>query len=91
MTDSIVVTNLRMPYTDWAQIKAIAGGFGISVNEFINEIIAKATKAMELGVDFKIAAKRPKTDPIWDWPKMAKQAKPFGTLSSDDKIIYGVS
>ncbi len=89
MTDPMVVTNLRMPYADWTQVKIMASGLGVSVNEFINEILMKAAKAMELGVDFEVTAKRPEADPIWDWPKMAKNSKPFGSLSPDDKIIYG--
>ncbi len=89
MTDPMVVTNLRLPRSDWLEIKSIAGGFGVSTNQYINEALNFVTKVKELAFTPKSVSL--KDDPIWDWPNLAKKIKdkPMGT-SEEDKIIYGV-
>ena len=82
----MVVTNLRMEETDWLQVKAMAGELGMSVNKYINYLIAKVTTSQQLGKieDYKNAS-------IWEeLPKIAlkSKGKPMG-LSEDDEIIYG--
>ncbi len=80
----MVVTNLRLPYSDWLQVKTAAAEEGMSVNEYINDAVRFVTKAnMFLG-------DKTKDDPIWDLPKLAKMKnKPMGHLSAEDRIIYG--
>ena len=82
----MVVTNLRMEQPDWLQIKAMAGELGMSVNKYINYLIAKVTTREELGV-----IKDTKKASIWEeLPKIALKSKgrPMG-LNKDDEIIYG--
>ena len=80
----MVVTNLRMEKPDWLQIKAMAGELGMSVNKYINYLIAKVTTREELGV-----IKDTKKASIWEeLPKLAKIKNKPGKLSEDDEIIY---
>ena len=79
----MITTNLRMEEPDWLQIKAMAGELGMSVNKYINYLIAKVTTREELG-----ATKLTKKASIWDLPKLAKEKNVPGELSEDDKIIY---
>lgn len=85
MDQTMVVTNLRMEEPDWLQIKAMAGELGMSVNKYINYLIAKVTAKEEMGI-----IKDPKKASIWEeLPKIAlrSKGKPMG-LSEDDEIIY---
>ena len=87
---NMVVTNLRLPYADWLQVKTVAAEEGLSVNEYINQAITFVTKAKGLVTNL-FAVKKPATsDPILDWPNLTKKIKvrPMG-LSADDILIYG--
>lgn len=88
MNKNIVVTNLRIDKEIWLQMKVQASEMGISVNEYIIQIVQEASAKKELALDKKGA--RLKTRSIWDLPKLAKMKdKPMG-LSEEDEIIYGV-
>lgn len=87
----MIVTNLRIPKSDWLQMRALAGEAQMSVNEYVSTIINAVSKARQLSVSVKNVPLKPlKHDPIWDWSKIAKKLKirPMG-LSSDDEAIYG--
>ncbi|MDZ7586730.1 MAG: hypothetical protein U0946_03155 [Patescibacteria group bacterium] len=80
----MVVTNLRMAEPEWLQIKAMAGELGMSVNKYLNYLIAKVTTREELGI-----SKETKKVSIWEeLPKLAKIKNKPGQLNEDDKIIY---
>lgn len=82
----MIVTNLRMEESDWLQIRAMAGELGMSVNKYINYLIAKVTTKEELGV-----IKDTKKASIWEaLPKIAlkSRGRPMG-LNKDDEVIYG--
>ncbi len=80
-----IVTNLRMDEFDWIQVKSMAAEAGISVNEYINEIIKEETTRRELAVSSQT---REKKLSVWDLPKLAKMKdKPMG-LSAEDELIY---
>lgn len=96
MSQTIVTTNLRVPADDWYEFKNFASELNMSVNALVNKLIQKINVKKSffsdvMGVSVKqLKIGKVERDPIWDWPKLAKQGKPFGTLSPDDKIIYGV-
>lgn len=86
-----VTTNLRLPREDWLDLKSMAGESGVSLNEFINELVQFSAKAKIMGVTIRQQfIKSKKRDPIWDLPNIHKRVKikPMG-LSSEDEIIYG--
>jgi predicted DNA-binding ribbon-helix-helix protein len=87
MTDSMVVTNLRLPYADWLQVKAMAAESGVSVNDYIRSIVQAASNLRQLVADW--VAPRQKAVSIWDLPQLARgRDKPMG-LSPNDELIYG--
>lgn len=90
MANQMVVTNLRLPYADWLQVKTVAAEQGLSVNEYINEAVAFVTKAKSLVANLFAYKKSTVNDPILDWPNLTKKIKirPMG-LSADDILIYG--
>jgi len=78
---TMIVTNLRVPREDWNQLRAIAAERGMSANEYITHVLKNVvTKPKKI-------VKRKRMS-IWDLPKLAKNAKPMGELSEDDKLIY---
>ncbi|MBI2036542.1 hypothetical protein HYT17_02850 [Candidatus Microgenomates bacterium] len=81
-----VVTNLRVDEVDWLQIKAEAAELGMSINEYINSIIKKASVRAELALE-KQSPKKPYS--IWNLPELAKIKDEPMELSEQDKIIYG--
>lgn len=84
------MTNLRIPRDDWLQIKTLAAASGMSVNQYIINLIQSISVKRELALDEKavLEAKRGKKYSIWNLPKLAKaKHKPMG-LSDLDKIIY---
>lgn len=91
MNQTMVTTNLRLPYVDWIQVRALAAEEGMSVNEYVNYMINVVSKARGLAVGpERIPLKPVKRDPIWGWPDLAAKLKmrPMG-LSADDELIYG--
>lgn len=91
MKSDIVVTNLRIKEPDWLQVKVAASEVGVSVNEYINQLIKKFMLTSELGVPAKsVKAADKRRAPIWDIGNLMKGIKrePMG-LSSEDIEIYG--
>lgn len=87
----MVTTNLRLPYVDWIQARALAAEARMSLNEYVNYMINMVSKAGGLAVSIeRIPLKPLKRDPIWGWPDLAAKlkAKPMG-LSAEDELIYG--
>ena len=73
MKGKIIVSNIRIPESDWLQVKAVAGDLGMSVNQYINYALERFTIMRELS---KESIKRKKRrDSIWDLPKMARRIK----------------
>ncbi len=92
MKEEMVVTNLRLPKSDWVLIKTLAAEAQMSLNEYLNYLINIISKARGLGVSLKKVPLKPrKRDSIWDLPHLAKglKRKPMG-LSPEDEIIYGI-
>ena len=78
---------------DWIQIKSMAAEAGMSVNEYINQVLMTEGTRKMLG-DVKTRYKRRKTksredffQKILDLAKMPNE--PMGA-SEDDKIIYDI-
>lgn len=91
MNQTMVTTNLRLPYVDWIQVRALAAEARMSLNEYINYIIDMISKARGLAVRIERVPIKPlKRDPIWGWPESVVKLKtsPMG-LSADDELIYG--
>lgn len=87
-----VTTNLRMPKEDWLDLKSMAGESGVSLNEFINDLIRFSAKARIMGASVREQfIKSKKKDPIWDLPNLHKKVKvkPMG-LSAEDEVIYDI-
>ncbi|MGB9706739.1 MAG: hypothetical protein ACPLXP_01505 [Microgenomates group bacterium] len=84
MKQDIVVTNLRIPKTDWLQIRALAAEVGMSVNEYINFLIKDISLKKELAQEVK---KKVTDLPIWELDKIVT-AKGKG-LTKEDEVIYG--
>lgn len=87
MIPNTVSTNLRVPQTDWLQLKNYASELGISANEYINRLI-KITPPSTI-----LKANSSKNlyhqAPIWELPKLAKREKGKGfKLSVIDGTIY---
>lgn len=91
MNQTMVTTNLRLPYVDWIQVRALAAEARMSLNEYVNYMINVVSKAKGLAVSLeRLPVKPVKRDPIWEWPDLAAKLKtrPMG-LSADDELIYG--
>lgn len=81
-----IVTNLRIDETDWLQIKAEAGELGMSVNEYIIQLVKTVSTKIELALDKKDSNQE--SFSIWDLPRLSKiKDKPM-SLSQEDKSIY---
>lgn len=88
MNDPIVVTNLRLPRSDWLEIKTIASEQGMSFNQYVRSLIRNMGSAQELIGTWTSPTKRRTGKNIWDLPELAKmKRKPMG-LSPDDDLIY---
>lgn len=90
MKQTMIVTNIRMPEEDLAQVKAAASDMGMSFNQYVNHVVQRfavfhtvATMKMPTKQSYKRLS-------IWDLPTIAKhiKRKPMG-LSAEDRIIYG--
>lgn len=85
---SKIVTNLRIDKNLWLQIKSMAAAAGLSINEYIIQMVQEKSTRIELALDKK--GSKLKTRSIWDLPKLAKiKDQPMG-LSEEDEIIYAV-
>lgn len=88
--NDIVVTNLRVEKSLWLQIKSMAASSGMSVNQYLINLIQSISVKKELALDgesdFKTTGKAIYS--IWNLPKLAKMKdKPMG-LSDLDNTIY---
>jgi len=86
MKQNMVVTNLRVPKTDWLQIRVLAAEAGMSVNEYINFLIKDISLKKELAEEIK---KRIDDLPIWELDKIAATKGKGKGLTEEDKVIYG--
>lgn len=87
---SMVVTNLRVDKNLWLQIKSMAASSGMSVNQYLINLIQSVSVKNELALDREngFKTKRKVRYSIWNLPKLAKiKDKPMG-LSDLDKAIY---
>lgn len=89
MKQKMIVSNIRIPESDWLQVKAAASDLGISVNRYINYAIEKFTIARELSNEPRSEKKTQFS--IWNLPKISNsiKMKPMG-LSKEDEEIYGI-
>lgn len=86
MNQPMVVTNIRMPQSDYRQMKALAGELGISVNEYIHIMVKNDTKKRQNKKTKKLIS-------FYDAMENLAQTPTIGTpmgLSEDDEIIYSV-
>jgi len=91
MSKSIIVTNLRVDKNLWLQIKSMAAASGLSVNQYVINLIQSVSVREELALDEKRAfqTNRKKKYSVWNLPDLANiKDKPMG-LSDLDKTIYG--
>ena len=90
MNQTVTVTNLRLPEPDMAQVRSLAGEYGVSVNEYVKMALDFFAKFQMLGIGVVRLIGKNEKDPIWDWPNLYKRVKlkPMG-LSDEDEIIYG--
>ena len=89
MKQRIVVTNLRIPESQWEQVKIASSMIGVSTNEYVKHALDTSITRDIVGTPQKIRIKR-KRRTIWDLVKLAKiKDVPMGA-SEEDKIIYGI-
>ncbi len=90
MATNMVITNLRVPDYNWLELKTLAAGQGISVNEYLNILIDKYAVKQAVAPDVQVGKVKRKN--IWaalrDLSGTIVTNKPLGKLSEDDKIIY---
>jgi hypothetical protein len=86
MSQKMIVTNLRMPQSDYLQIKSIAGELGMSVNEYMSRCARDITRQRMM----KNTSKQNKHQEtiLEAFDRIAKMSnKPMG-LSKEDEDIY---
>lgn len=88
----MVVTNLRMPQSNYLQIKAIAGELGMSVNAYITTILNDAGRQQMLRSDTpKKSRPSSRRQSLYKaFVALSKMPNKPTEASEDDKIIYGV-
>ena len=85
----MVVTNLRIPRTDYLQIKSIAADKGMSVNEYVNQIVKDNSREKMMKKD-ATKQKKKKVSVYEAFARIAKiPNKPMG-WSEEDEAIYSV-
>lgn len=92
MKQKMVVTNLRIPESDWLRVKATASELGMSFNEYINFIAIKSATLPDIPSGLKKGKRISiRKLSIWDLPNAVKDIhqKPMG-LSQEDEEIYGI-
>ncbi|MEK7577740.1 MAG: hypothetical protein AAB492_03960 [Patescibacteria group bacterium] len=90
MKQSMVVTNLRMPRSDYLQVKAMAGELGMSVNEYIHTLVTSSATKRSMAKDNQPTRTEKRHvffDAMLAISKMKNTGKKY-ELSEDDKIIY---
>ena len=94
MKQKIVVSNIRIPESDWLQVKTAASDSGMSINEYFKYLAKESIKIKFLGIK-ESAKKRTKVSKkdfysaMLDFANTPYKRKPMGA-SGDDKIIYGI-
>lgn len=87
MKQPMVVTNVRLPHSDWQQMKSIASEMGISLNQYLTTAGKLVSTYSSL---FGISKKQ--NDPysaMWKIIKKKTPIKPMG-WSKEDEAIYSV-
>ena len=85
----MVVTNLRMPRSDYLQVKAMAGELGMSLNEYMLRIAKDFTRIRMMKKDTKKRHYHKETI-LAAFDRIAKMPnKPMG-WSKEDEAIYSV-
>lgn len=91
MAGKIITTNLRIPDYNWLELKTLAAGGGVSVNEFLNILINEYALKHVMAPDIKIK-KSKKSKNIWaalrDLAQTPSTNEPLGKLSEEDMVIY---
>lgn len=87
-----IVTNLRIDENDWIQVKTLASELGLSVNEYISNLLQNTVSKAQFGFPKKLKTeKKSFYDLLSSMEKSSKDSKTEKLeLSDDDKIIYGV-
>lgn len=91
MNRKMIVTNLRMEEQNYLMVKSLAVEAGVSVNKYVNDLIADTAGEMQLGIKSKPRSKS--MERFWDIPNICKGKKlrpESKYFSSDDKAIYGI-
>ena len=90
MKQPMVVTNLRMPQSEYLQIKSIAGELGMSV-ERIHEFLCERYDQKTHDDAKRYAKKKIRKETIFEaFERIAKMPnKPMG-LSEEDEAIYSI-
>lgn len=83
MNQNIVVSNIRIPENEWRQIKIMAAELGMSVNQFLREIINQTILKKQF-----ISLNKKKLAPIWRVYQLAKKKGKAKKLSLEDQIVY---
>lgn len=90
MKQKMVVTNLRMPYADYIQVKTAAAERNMSINEYVTFVMKHSTRKHMMKADRSPATVRQRRSL---WRAMEKIAtmkgKPMG-WSKEDEAIYSV-
>ncbi len=86
----MVVTNLRMPQSEYLQIKSIAGELGMSVNEYMS-FCAKDMTKRRMMMRKDMPKRKIRKETIFEaFERIAKMPnKPMG-LSEEDEAIYSI-
>lgn len=90
MKQPMVVTNLRMPRSDYLQVKAMAGELGMSMNEYIYSLVTSSATKRSMAKDNQPTRREKRYvffDAMLAISKMKNTGKKY-ELSEDDKIIY---
>lgn len=91
MNQPIVVTNIRIPQSEYRQIKSVAASMGVSVNEYIRKNLQNSVMEDMMAVDKK--TEREQIDDFYkemlDLAHSVPDVKVYD-VSDDDAVIYGV-
>lgn len=85
MNQTMIVTNVRMPQSDYRQIKAIAGELGMSVNEYMYKTVKNDAKKRHTKKTKKLKSFYDAMDELMH--SVPTTGEPMG-LSDEDEIIY---
>jgi hypothetical protein len=91
MNQPMVVTNLRLPTSEYQQLKIAAGESGMSVNQYIRNIVKSTTVQKMMAVTDKEIPDNSRAfyDDMLALANSVPNVKVYDT-SDDDAIIYGI-